>query len=350
MKTSTVNNQEKETTFLSQKIKTNYFFKAVFITALISSFLVSCSSSDPVTPVAATYSYVCITSSNANTTAGDCNNWSLTFEAPGFSSPNTLRTDSFAPDLLFSKVSMQQCSAYNKTTQILLVGIGDRIVKYQYGPTVASVTPVASPPIVYPGSTVQAMEYLGTRLFIIKNNILSEYDPISITPLTTFTPITLTSSGHISNLASFGTKLYFINGATLFSLDTSLSSLALVVINSSLPPTASGVPNYDGLEVKDAATFYAVNNDNSAIVNNKFVKITGGTTVVTEISGMPLGPLLNRLSAAYDNRTEFYYGVSYNQTTNQSTIYSIDLTPLSGIITATSINVLGYLFGLQLVD
>ncbi len=337
------NNFENNTT------KTRINFTSIAIGSFfLSLFFVGCSSTDS-TPVAPIYSFVSIHSANANTAAGDCNSWDLVYEAPGFSVPDVKRTDSFAPDLLFSKVRMSQCSAYNKLTQTLLIGIGDRIVKYQYGPTFASATPVATPPIVYLGSTVQAIEYIGTRLFIIKNNILSEYDPVAITPLATFTPITIASGAYISNLTSLGTKLYFIANDKLYGVDTTLSRSALVTIASGLLPAASGVYNYDGLEVKDATTFYAINNNTSASIST-FVKITSSGIISTEITGLPTGTIHNRLSSAYDYTTEFYYGVSYDQSTNTSSIYTIDITPLSGPLTVSSVPVSGYTFGLQLLD
>lgn len=319
---------------------------ALLFTLIIS--IASCSSSDPITPVAPTSGFVCIESSNASTPAGDCNNWNLVYEAPSFSVPNILRNDSFAPDLMTANVLNKQCSAYDKSSKTLLVGIGDRIIKYVYGPTFASSIAAALPPITYMGGNVQAIEYIGSRLFIIKNNILQEYNPNTLVVLTSFTPISV-PSGHISNMSSFLNKLYFIGYDTLYSVDTTFSSSALIAVAISLPPTASGVPFYDGLEIKDASTFYAINNDTSAIVNNKFVKITS-SGVITEITGLPLSSTYNRLSSAYDSVTEYYYGVSYNIATNTSTIFAIDLTPLSGPLTASPVLVGNYVFGLQLKD
>lgn len=323
--------------------------KTIALLLLLIVTVSSCSSSDPVSPVTPTSGFVCIESSNANTPAGDCNNWNLVYESPGFSTPNILRNDSFAPALMTTNVVSNQCSAYNKTTKIFLVGIGDRIIKYVYGPTMATSVESALPPITYMGGNVQAMEYIGNRLFIIKNNVLEEYNPNTLLALTSFTPITVPSVGHISNMSSFLNKLYFIDGDTLYSVDTTFSTSALIVAAMSLPPTASGVPNYDGLEVKDASTFYAVSNDTSAIANNKFVKITS-SGATTEISGLPLTTTYNRLSSAYDYDTEYYYGVSYNLATNTSTVFAIDLTPLSGPLTAAPILVGNYVFGLQLKD
>lgn len=317
-----------------------------FLAAILFS---SCTSSDPVTPVAPTSGFVCIKSPNANTLAGDCNTWKLTYEAPGFSAPNVLRSDSFAPDLMTLNVTNKQCSAYHKASKTLLVGIGDRIIKYQYGPTAASSTPSASPPVTYLGSNVQALEYVGNRLFIIKNNNLKELDPSTLAVLTTFATVPIPVAGHISNMSTFGTNLYFINGSTLYSVDTSLTSPALNVITTGLSPSASGVLIYDGLEVKDATTFYAVNNDNSSAGTKKFVKITS-SGATTEITGLPIPSNYNRLSSVYDPITEYYYGISYNLTTNTSTIYAIDITPLSGPLTASPVTISDYVFGLQLKD
>lgn len=328
-------------------MKTSIQFLASLI--LMTILTSSCSSSDPVTPVAPTSGFVCIKSPNANTAAGDCNTWKLTYEAPGFSTPDVLRTDSFAPDLMTTNVMNKQCSAYHKTSKTLLVGIGDRIIKYQYGATAASATPSAIPPVTYLGNNVQAIEYVGNRLFIIKNNLLKEHDPTSLAVITTFAPITITSSAHISNMTTLGNNLYFIVGDTLYSVDVSATTPALTVITAGLPPTATGVPYYDGLEVKDASTFYAVNNDTTSASANKFVKITS-SGATTEISGLPLSTTYNRVSSVYDPITEYYYGISYNLTTNTSTVYAIDITPLSGPLTASPVAVGNYVFALQLKD
>lgn len=313
--------------------------------ALICLVMASCSKSDP-TPTPPTNKYICVQTTNATSGA---NLWDIVYEPAGFSSPNLLRSDNFAPTALYQSISSQQKSAYDKTNKIYLVSTGDRIIRYQYGPTAASSIPSLSSPGVFTGGNVQAMEFLGTRLFIIKNGVLQEYDSTTLTPLTTFPSISLGSVGYISNMTSFGTKLYFINNITLQSVDISAATPTLTTV-ATLSPIAAGVGRYDGLEAFNATTFYAIKNDTSP-ASSKFIKITSGVET-TEITGLPLSSSYTRPSSAYDSQTEFYYAVTYDSTTNSSTIISIDLTPYPvAPLSTTSITTSGkYVFGLQIID
>lgn len=131
----------------------NLNFTSLIKLALICLIMASCSKSDP-TPTAPTYKYVCVQTTNATSTA---NLWDIVYEPAGFSSPNLLRSDSFAPTAMYQSISSLQKSAFDKTNKIYLVSTGDRIIRYQYGPSALSSIPSLSSPGVFLSGNIQAM-------------------------------------------------------------------------------------------------------------------------------------------------------------------------------------------------
>ncbi|MEN9980338.1 MAG: hypothetical protein RL542_125 [Bacteroidota bacterium] len=325
--------------FIKLHFRIAYFF-------LIGISLSNCSSSDP-NPVTSTFQYIAIQSTNANTPAGDCNIWNLKVEPVAMSLPIPVRTDSFAPHLLTNQVMSSQNSTYNKTAGIYLISTNQYVGKYYIKTSAATIT--SSAPTIYTISGVQAMEFVGSRLFFIINNYLTEYDVNSMTPITSFTPIHVGSAnttGYISNMTSLSGKLYFIVGGALKSLDTTIPNPSLNIINSNLPVNTSGTFMYNGLEVFDSSTFYAIKNQ---AAGSELIKITPSTTSVATSNINING---ERMSSAYDYTTEFYYLTTYNRNGDQTNILAFDLTPLNNnpIIINTNSTVTSYIFGLQLKE
>lgn len=304
-------------------------------------FIAGCTNpgSPPVTP---TFEYIAIESTNANTPAGDCNIWNLNIEPPGMSLPTFKRTDTFN-GALTTHVTVHQSSAYNKLNQIYLVSTDERVVRYDLSTTI----PAA--PTVFTISNIQAMEFVGTRLFMIVNNYLKEFDPVSMTQLSSFTPRHVGSvnyTGYISNMTSKSGVLYFIVGGSLLSYDTNITASTLLVLNSNLPVNASGTFKYDGLEVIDGNTFFVVKRDTT----NDLLKVTSTTSTMVLANVTGNNPTYDRLSSAYDYTTEFYYINTYLPSTNQTSIIGVDVTPASSVFTSSIATVNNYIFGLQLKD
>lgn len=328
---------------IAQFVKLHFRIAYIF---LIGIPLSNCSSTDP-NPVTPTFQYIAIQSTNANTLAGDCNIWNLKVEPIAMSLPIPVRTDSFAPNLLTAPVMSSQNSTFDKTSGIYLISTNQYVGKYNIKTSAATIT--ASAPIIYPIAGVQAMEFVGSRLFFIINNYLTEYDVNSMNPITSFTPIHVGSantSGYISNMTSLSGKLYFIVGGALKSLDTTIPNSNLNIVNGNLPVNTDGTFKYNGLEVFDATTFYAIKNQ---IAGSDFIKITPSTTSVATSNVNIHG---ERISSAYDYTTEFYYLTTYKRSTDQTNILAIDLTPLNNnpITVTTNTSITSYIFGLQLKE
>lgn len=323
--------------------------------SLFSILLFSCDGTpDPLNSGAtSTFEYLYVSSPNSHL-SGNSNIWTISKESTagaGFASPIVLRNENLAPSL-FPNLFNVQCSAYDKVNKRYVVSSGDRLLLYD----VSTNTPPA--PTIYPNTNAQAIEFVNGRFFMVQNYILSEYD-ISGNRVSSFPSYTLASTGKISNLTTDGTYLYIISSNLLYKIDVNVSQNASGAV-SFLPgyPKSVATADYHGLEFINSTgcpnSLYVMKVTTSSGINQEsFVKIdpsTGNETVRIANLGTPS---IFRFSSALDYQTEFYYlDASNGITSNQHTLYSIDLTPTSGTYSASTVTSPnnGYLFGLQLKD
>ncbi len=328
----------------------------VLLLSTFSILLLSCDGTrDPLSPgTASTFEYLYVTSPNSHVNGNPTNSWVISKETTagaGFASPTILRNENLAPSL-FPNIFNEQCSAYDKVNKRYVVSSGDRLLLYD----VSTNNPPA--PTVYPNTNAQAIEFVNGRFFMVQNYILSEYD-INGNRVASFPSYTLANTGKISNLTTDGTYLYIISSNLLYKIEVNPAQNASGAI-SFLPgyPKPVAVANYYGLEYINSTgcpnSLYVVKvSASSGIYQESFVKIDPGTgTETVKIANLGT-PSVFRFSSALDYQTEFYYFDASNGTSsNQHTLYSIDLTPTSGNISATTVTNPnnGYLFGLQLKD
>ncbi len=325
-------------------------------TFLICFAIASCDGTqDPISPASpSTFEYLYVNSSNSHLN-GQANLWDIMKETTlgaGIATPTRLRTENLSPSL-FPNIFNQQSSAYDKLNKRYVVSTGDKIVVYNVN------TNTLPTPTIFSTSNVQAMEFVNGRFFMVENYVLAEYDS-SGNMVRTFPNYILSNSGKISNMTTDGNYLYIISSNWLYKIDINVGTNASGTTPSFLPgyPKAVAPGIYYGLEYINSAgcpnSLYVVKIVSTALgYQQSFVQInpTNGAETI-KIPNLNT-PSNFRFSSALDYQTEFYYLDASNGTSsNQHTLYSIDLTPSSGSITAnplTSANN-GYLFGLQLKD
>ena len=317
-------------------------FGLLFFTIFIISSCDSSTDSTTPTPTPSTFEFLFIKS--PPTVSGVSTNWNLKNEltaGAGFSLPTNLRIDAISSGPSFGSILINQCSAYDKVNKKYVVSSGERIVIYD----VSTTTP--TPPTIYMVNGTQAIEFVNGRCFMIHNNILKEYNISTGTVVSSFTPITL-AAGNVSNLTFYLNNLYVISGSSLYTIDTTGSGS----ITSTY--TLSG-NSYEGLEYINSTgcpnQLYAVK---KLATGANLIKIVNGIETVFSTVTLP-HPIYGKYSSALDYTTEFYYlngaDIALNGTLNgTTTTLVIDLTPTSGILTATGLNSSDYLFGLQLKD
>lgn len=331
--------------------------KKVCLITLFGMSIISCdSSSDPITPngPASTFEYLFI-----NSFSGPSNSWDLNVETTagvGFNTPTRLRgNDVISTSSVVNSVMNYQCSAYDKINKKYLVSSGQSVVVYD----VSTTTP-NSPQIIPTGAPIQAMEFVNGRLFMVENFILREYNTTTGAIISNFTPISLASTGGISNLTTDGIGLYIISSNKLYNIDINPYPLGVGRIVSGYPKSVGNAlfPHlYNGLEFVNSAgcpnSLYVVRqNYANGILTSEFVKIDPNTASETIlINNLPIISK-DRISSALDYTTEYYYFISSKgPTSNQHTVFTIDLTPTSGTIAVTrSVTLNNYSFGLQLKD
>jgi hypothetical protein len=331
-------------------------FQKLTLAILVAITFTSCdSSSDSVTPtvVPSTFEFLFVKAPNAVT--GNSGLWNLKKEATvgvTFTGPVNLRSDDFATTastIPSSTLMTKQCSAYDKVSKKYVVSSGERVLVYD----VTTSSPLAPTP--YSVSNVQAMEFANGRFFMIKNNILKEYDASSGAAIISFTPINL-AVGQVSNLTQKGNYLSVISGGHLYIIDVTSGATTL---DHTLPTTDT----YDGLEAINSAgapfSLYVVKRNASG---NEFQEIllTPSLAFISITTKYTLGFISNfasdysRISSALDYTTEFYYINSSNGSASDgNSLTIIDLTPTNPLTyTPTTITNPGnhYLFGLQLKD
>ena len=322
----------------------------IILSALIIATLVSCdSSSDPITPnvVPNTANHLYI--KTQNTGGFECNVWDFN-EDFGTNPVGFKRTDTFLPATFGTSLRMTQSSAYSKTAiqgaKRYIVSSGDRVLIYDVS---AATTPA---PLEFPIAHINAMQFINGRFFMVVNYELREYDVMTMTPVTAFTPIQLLPTSMCSNITSNGNFLYIISSAQFYKIDISGSG-SLV---SGYPKQLS-LTNLDGLHYVNNPNpaspchnaLYIVREDAASKQLITIDEATGAETVVVDLS-TTFTSNGSRISTILDTETEFYYIYSLNShVLNTSTATVIDLTPNSGIVTPTAINTLpGYYFGVQL--
>ncbi len=313
---------------------------------LISAFLtlVSCDSSETTAAavVPSTFEYLYIKS--PATASGTSNIWNLkneTTAGAGFASPTNVRTDTPTPTLGHQTLMSYQCSAYDKVNKKYAVSTGDRVMLYDV--TTMSSVPA---PTYYSVSNIQAMEFVGGNLYILKNYQIKKYNSAFVLDAA-FGPVSLpTTIGVPSNICFNGTDLYVTNDGKLHKISTVGAG---AITSTSLSTT----DEFDGLEYINTTALsnklYAVQKTGTI---RKFVEIDATTAVITLKYSLTYTPDFSRISSALDYSTEFYYLDSSNGfSSDQNTLTIIDLTPI-GAYTPVPLTTPGnkYLFGLQLKD
>ncbi|MFD2908157.1 hypothetical protein ACFSX9_05350 [Flavobacterium ardleyense] len=326
-------------------MKTKIFIAVLFITAFISCD----SSSDPISPLVVpnTANHLYIKTQNIG--GFECNVWDFN-EDFGTNPTGFKRNDIILPATFGTSLRMTQSSAYSKIAiqgaKRYVVSSGDRVLVYDVS---AATTPT---PLEFPIAHINAMKFINGRFFMVVNYELKEYDVMTMTPISTFTPIQLLPTALSSNITSNGNFLYIISSAQFYKIDISGGGSLI----SGYPKQLS-LTNLDGL--------HYVNNPNPASPCNNALYVvrenaaskqlitideaTGAETVVVDLT-TTFTSNGSRISTILDTETEFYYIYSLNShVLNTSTATVIDLTPNSGIVTPTAINTLpGYYFGVQL--
>ena len=311
---------------------------------------VSCdSSADPITPTVTpdTFNHLYIRTQNAP--VNSCNIWDFREEF-GTSPTGLKRTDTYLPASLGQTTMSNQCSAYCRNliqgAKRYVVSTGERVVVYDAS---AAVTPA---PVQFSISNIQAMEFVNGRFFMVKNHVLKEYDIFSMTPVTSFTPISLLPTAGVSNMAFNGNFLYVISSTNLYKIDTSGSGS----IVSGYPKILT-TAQFDGLEYINNSTSGSPINNKLIVVRktaaaNELVKIDEASGLETSITPLTFASNATRISSILDYNTEYYYLFSANDFgLNTFTFTTIDLTPTSGVVTPNYAAALsGYQFGYQLKD
>ncbi|MBP5983676.1 MAG: hypothetical protein KA734_08130 [Fluviicola sp.] len=337
----------------------NFFINKYCIISALVMLLMGCdSSSDPITPtpVPSTLDFIYIKAPNA--ASGNAGFWELKKEVTagiGFTSPITLRSDDFstvASTIPSATVMSKQCSAYDKVSKRYAVSSGERVIVYNFTPTLASTIPIIE--FQYNVSSVQAMEFVNGRFFVILNNEIKEYDVATGTVLSSFTPITL-ASGQVSNITQKGDYLAVISGGKLYMVNiTGTGSMV-----AGYPYTFGTTDSYEGLEMLysgGAYSLYVVKRNSSG---NEFQQIDinasfNVSAVNTKYVLTFTNDITSKISSAVDYTTEFYYLISNNcYTCDSFSATTIDLTPTNpSTYSPTTLTAPGnhYVFGLQLKD
>jgi hypothetical protein len=335
------------------------FINKYSIISIVLMLLMGCdSSSDPITPtpVASTFDFIYIKAPNA--ASGNAGLWELKKEVTagvGFTSPITLRSDDFstvASTIPSATVMSKQCSAYDKASKRYAVSSGERVIVYNFTPTLASTIPIIE--FQYSVSNIQAMEFVNGRFFLVKNNVIKEYDVTTGTVLSSFTPITL-ASGQVSNIAQKGNYLAVISGGNLYMVNiTGTGSMV-----AGYPYTFGTTDSYEGLEILYSGGVYSLYVVKRNSSGNEFQKIDinasfNVTAVNTKYNLTFTNDITSKISSAVDYTTEFYYLISNNcYTCDSFSATTIDLTPTNpSTYSPTTVTVPGnhYAFGLQLKD